>query len=121
MSCGGFPALLVFDAVRDVLSRRGEFCVVAPVLVDDKKFSRAGLLRRGGFRLAASRLANDDGCRWCSGQVVEAELWHSASRHRRWQVAVGGGGERRPKRGTRRNAANNMAINRALASLMPVT
>jgi hypothetical protein len=26
MSCGGFPALLVFDAVRDVLSRRGEFC-----------------------------------------------------------------------------------------------
>ena len=61
MSCGGFPALLVFDAVRAGLSRRGEFCVVAPVLVDDGEIRRrAELLRRGGFRLADSRLANDD-------------------------------------------------------------
>jgi hypothetical protein len=120
MSCGGFPALLVFDAVRAGLSRLGEFCVVAPVLVDDGEIRRrAELLRRGGFRLAASHLANDD-VRWFGGglrRVVALRI--SGGGGLRWVAAAASANpSAEPASMT---AANNRAIKpRTLASLMPV-
>ena len=91
MSCGGFPVLMVFNAVRDVLSRRGEFCVVASVFVEGGDIRRrAGLLRRGGFRLAASRLANDD-VRWFGGglrRVVALRISGASGGGLRWVAAA---------------------------------